>query len=810
MAANIYYFSLPDIKCMGCVGAIESKLNQKKSELQIDSFAIDLLTKKLTIIVRKDARGSKEQFTGTICSLFQNYNCVEMNTEVSETFWQKLAHYRWLLGLIGTLGGAGLLILSLFAGGLPLGVMIALGAASTLLTLLLGAEFYWQAAKKLLKEQTLTMDTLFAVSTITVLAVSISAFFFPALPMMFEAGLLIFGFRHIGIAIEESIKNSAGFRSSFKDRLPQTVTKVLSNSETEKKPLSAIQVNEVILINPGELVPLDGYSETEESVIYDTIATGSILPRVVKKGEKLLAGMRLADDAFPLCLKVSATTEESYLAQLDEHIARAHTEKAPLETFTDKALQYFIPAVLIIALTSAIALSFFFPPLVAIQFATAVLVSACPCTLGFIIPLAVKIGTNKALEHGVQFKNGKTLQDAEQINCVVFDLNGTLTEGIPRVSSYKALAGSKMSSKEMLTYLGLLEQESTHPVGQAIKQFASKNSLSSSEFRVTNRQARNTGVQAVISNVQYSVGSQTMMQQLGIEIPVLEVKPQCGESVIYLAREKEIVGFLVMSDPLRHQARHAVDSLKKLGKKVYICTGADEATARRYGWELGIDANHIFAQCNGSDSGEKSKNAFIKKLQQGGDKVAMIGDAGNDALAIAASDFGIAVKSKFGDGVTQENAGAIVQSGSLTPIVSAFAVAKQTVNNIKQNLILSLGYNLLALMLGVAVVAIGFSIHPALGVVLMITQSSLILLNAYRFKQQVLEHLEAPAKERPLAISDSHRQVQDMLPNNEKSMVLEETIGNEESRDQYSASISHQQNINTGEGLQNTGFPNLV
>lgn len=775
--AKTYLFTVPKVKCHGCVGPVESILRDHQESLGIECFAVDPDSKTLIIVPQQEPPSSNSNLSDEICKLLAHYQCsvkaqsfnAEENSKPPpKPLWQKILTSHVLWGVLGSLAGFTVLILSFFTAGMPLGAVIAIGAVSTGLTLLIGAPFYWEAARNFFKQQTLSMDSLFAISTISVLTVSVAAFFFPALPMMFEAGLMIFGFRHLGIAIEESIKQSAGFRGRFQDRLPQSVIKISSDNTQEKRPLLAISPEDTILVSAGECIPVDGVCETENSSIYETITNGSIWPRKTKKGERLKAGMRLADNADPVYLKVTATADASHLAKLDESLLLAQTQKIPLQTFTDKALQYFIPTVIIVALLSFAGLACFFPPAVAIQFAAAVLVSACPCTLGFIIPLAVKIGVNKALDHGVRFTNGKTLQDAEQVESVVFDLNGTLTEGLPRVSRGRVLANSNISMKQMLANLAVLEKTSKHPVAEAIKQYINDQQMTlSPELSVSGHEETHAGIKATINGIQCLVGSENLMRQSGITLPdIAKQNRQVGESVIYFAMNQKIAGYLVMTDPLRDKAGYAIESLKKLGKKIYICTGADEATAHRYANEIKIPKKYVYAACN-----ENRKKALITELKNKGQKVAMVGDAGNDAVAIAASDFGIAVQSPSGDYMTQDRAGAVVQSGSLMPIVSVFAIARQSVSNIKQNLAISLSYNASTLLLGIAVVALGFSIHPALGVVLMMTQSSLVLYNAYRFKNQVMEHLQKPAAQTQTP-KTSHGLMSKLIPQRQSTAEL--------------------------------------
>lgn len=660
---------------------------------------------------------------------------------------QRVITSHWFLGALGCSTGIALLIATLAMGGLPLIAMIPVAGISVLLTLALGAQSYYEAWKKLIHSRALTMDTLFAISTLAVLVVSITAFFVPWLPMMFEVGLLIYGFRHIGIAIEDTIKEKIS-SARFQDRAPKVV-RLSSVNGIKNTPLYQIQPEEIIIINPGEIIPLDGFI-TEDSMIYDTIITGAILPCTIHASEKafkVLAGMRLAEDAHPLRVIVSKTAKNSYLARLDSSIAQSIAEKAPLEIQTEKILTYFIPTVLALAVISGVVIGLFFPPALAIQCAISVLVSACPCTLGLIIPLAVKTGVHKAAENGVQFKK-EFLLNAEQIDTIVFDLNGTLTMGIPSVKHYSVLADTGLSSDQLLSLCYTLEKKSAHPIGKAIYAYAKKNGIQEC-VESSLDDSHHSGIEGTINGKNYTIGSMMLMQKKGISTAPVEkfLDLEAGDSMIFIAREHILIGYIIITDPLRTDAYKTIKTLQNMGKKIHMCTGADEKTANRYAKALGI--NNVHANCIATtmEQGDKSKTAYIKSLKEKGHKVAMVGDAANDAQALAASDFGIAVLSQDSDELTQQQAGAIIQNGTLLPVVSAFSISQQTVTNIKQNLLMSFGYNFTTVLFaGGLLLAIGIPFPPALGVLFMAVQACSIFYNVYLFKHQPLEHLQELSK----------------------------------------------------------------
>lgn len=769
-----YIFYIHGLKCAGCRKSLEEHLKTSTS-FKLTDLVIDITTddpKRALITIQKEAHDEQEVWNeikqhieqqGLTCespdyppSEEENLDSQPPKPEKKPGFFKKLDLFlfkmtrsHWLLGALGCTAGLSLLIASLALGSLPLAAMIPIACLSTLLTLLLGARSYFDAWKKLSKAKTITMDTLFSISTISVIIVSITAFFVPWLPMMFEAGLLIYGFRHVGLAIEDTLKQQI-HSAKFQDRVPKIINLFYEN-KIIPLPLKRIKPQDIIIVNPGEIIPLDGTCE-EDSWIYTTITNGSSMPASFSKGETVLAGMKLAEQVSELKIRVTKTVKDSYLARIDRGIAQSIAERAPLEIKTERILTYFIPTVIGLAITSGVIVGLFFPPALAIQCALSVLVSACPCTLGLIIPLAVKTGMNKAAEHGVQYKSAKILQQAEQIDTIVFDLNGTLTTGVPVVKHCSIEENTHFSATQLLAICSALEKNSTHPIGKAIHHYTQSRHIQPTPLdEIDSKQ--HGGITGTQNGKQFTIGSLTLMQNQQIDIPNLKLPHHlaAGDSMVYLAEGKKLISYFIITDPLRKEAVTTISTLKKMGKKIHLCTGADQETAHRYAKALQIET--VFANRQATEKPED-----IKALQNNHHRVAMIGDAGNDAQAIAASDFGIAIVSKNSDELTQQHAGAVIHNDSLLAIPSAFSVSQQTVSNIKQNLIMSLSYNIAAILVsGGLLVAFGLTLNPAVGVALMAIQACLILSNVYRFKNLPLEHLKTNTSDKPFMIDSSKK-----------------------------------------------------
>lgn len=791
-----YFFYVGKIKCNSCSGKLEGKIRswlKEETSIKLNLFNVDVTEpdpKRTTLLIEDDGSDQKELWYkiknkieefGYSCESYEYPDTAEPISDKNQVrseslkdqtigILKKTLDYaqgvflsHWFLGSLGCAVGIALLIASLASGGLPLAAMIPLAVLSIVLTFILGARSYYDAVEKLVKTKSLTMDTLFSISTLSGIVVSLAAFYYPWLPMMFEAGLLIYGFRHIGIAVEETIKEKIN-SAKFQDKAPLFVSLYIENHLTQVK-LNRIKPGDLIRINPGDTIAFDGECMQKTSV-YTTMFDGSILPTEVNSGSKILAGTKLSEDAEPLMFRVVKTAKDSNLSQLDEGIARALLEKAPLELTTTQILTYFIPAVIMFSIVAGIVIGMFFPPAVAIQFVLTMLVSACPCTLGLIIPLAVKTGMHKAAEHGVHFKNATALQSAEQIDTVVFDLNGTLTKGIYSVLRHKVLDNTGVTQDDFFKICSALEKNSSHPIGSAIYSFAQTKCKDTWDVEGLDK-SHHSGRGGLINNTNYFIGSKTLMQDKGISVDSFEkqIDLVAGESLVFVANEKQVIGYMIICDSLRDDAKSTVNALIAMGKDVHLCTGADENTANCYAKELGIKT--VYANCCATSKlGDRSKPAYLKSLKAKGKKIAMVGDAPNDATALIDSDLGIAIVSNNSDLATQKNAGAIIRTGKLLPIVSTFTVSSQTVSNIKQNLILSLSYNLGVVLVGGLCVVAGFTLHPGVGVALMALQACIILLNVYRFKCQVLPYVQEESIGKEEALNTSHQKMNKLRPNN--------------------------------------------
>ncbi|OYV56653.1 MAG: hypothetical protein B7X00_00120, partial [Legionella sp. 21-45-4] len=442
--AITYSYDVPDVMCGNCSGTIERALKAAAC-FQGISLGVDPVEKKLIITLEDESLGYRE-LRSVINDIIEPVGFVCHERKVANTarpVKRIISHQTQ--GLIGV--GLGMLfwVLALCWVPLPFGLMVLVALSSIVWTLGLGFDSYRLAFKKISKGA-LTMDSLFAISTLTILIVSSAALFFPGLPMMFEAALLIFGFRHIGLAIDGALRHLGGKVPHFQDTVAPYVH-LWSPLGVKRVTLAALKPGDIIQVFTGDKLPVDCELESGEGDIEDCIVTGSMKPHPVVTGERYYAGTNISHTSSWLRFRVIASVEQSHLVRMDTKITRAKLERSNIETTTNRILQYFIPAVVIAACVASLGVGLLISIPMAVQCFVSILVSACPCTLGLITPLAVKIGMKKAADHGIVFNSAKKLEAANDIQCVVFDLNATLTEGTPRVTRFKALPESDLTDE---------------------------------------------------------------------------------------------------------------------------------------------------------------------------------------------------------------------------------------------------------------------------------------------------------------------------------------------------------------------------
>jgi P-type Cu2+ transporter len=717
---SIHTYHVPDIRCNGCASAITNALAH--TALKAYTYQVDALKKTLVIDVR-DALDD---------ALIDELVAAALHDAGFSGSKQRSRFSYAMQGTIGLSLGFILLLLPLVLPAMPFLLTAALSIASAAATLTLGWPFYRRAYYGL-RQGVLTMDTLFSISTLVIISVSLGALLAPALPMMLEAGLLIFGFRHLGIAIADYFKANLLRVPRFQEDAPSEVCL----PDKQKKKLKSVKSGDALCLAEGDMLPVDGVFTAGAGMVSDVYQTGSYHLKPLVLHQSYPAGTKLVSVSADLAFTAEKKARDSFLAQEDRKILDLKLKRALAQVGQQGVtywLQFFVPAVVAIALLSGLAIGLYFSSVIlAIQCAVSVLVAACPCTLGLIVPLVRHVGIKKAEKAGVIVRDPEQFDTLNKIDCVMFDLNGTLTCGAPEVIYPEA-------NQALIQLMAQLESREDHWVARAIKQAAKSPLIAPLDY--TDYIATQHGLRVTHEGHHYVLGDRFMMEAAGIN-QGLDVALGLGETAIYLAKDGVLEGHVMLQDKIRDGAHQVIRELQAAGKKVCLLTGASHATAARYATAFGIPDDQVFSGCSIDD-----KNAAVLKLKAT-HEVAVIGDGVNDAPAIADS-FGVVVAHEAGHVGTQQGASAVLQSPSLLPLLDLFKIARDTTANINQNIGFSFLYTALAVLAPtVLVFGLGVVLSPAVGAGLMIVQMLLIFANVYRFDSTAV----APVESKPVVSS---------------------------------------------------------
>jgi len=552
----------------------------------------------------------------------------------------------------------------------------------------------------------------------------------------FESAALILVFISLGKYLEaitkgktsEAIKKLIGLQ-------PKEAT-IIKDNEEIKIPISEVKVGDIILVKPGEKIPvdgivIDGYSGVDEKAI-----TGESIPVEKKKGDEVIGAT--INKTGVLKFKATRVGKDTMLAQIIKIVEQALGSKAPIQLLADKVSFYFVPSVIGIAIFAfAIWLLLGQPLAFALTVFVAVLIIACPCALGLATPTAVMMGTGLAAKYGILIKSGKALEIARDLDIVIFDKTGTLTKGEPSVTDVVKIRND-VSENLILQVAASVEKNSEHPLAQAIINKAKEKKINFSE--VKNFQAiPGHGVSAEINGEKILFGTRKLMFDNQIDPSLIEEKmialEDQGKTTMILAQDKNIIGIIAVADTLKDYSKEAVVMLHKMGKKVAIITGDNKRVGQAIASQVGAD--RVLAEVLPQD-----KAAEIKKLQSEGNVVAMVGEGINDAPALAQADLGIALGS--GTDVAMETGEIVLIKDDLRDVVAAIDLSKYILNKIKQNLFWAFFYNIVGIPLaaGVLYPFTGWLLNPAIAAAAMAFSSVSVVSNALLMKRYELKIIQ--------------------------------------------------------------------
>jgi len=604
-------------------------------------------------------------------------------------------------------------------------------ALATPVQFIVGWQFY-RGALMALKNKTANMDSLIAVGTSAAYFFSVYNIFFNSEGgQYFETTAILITLVVMGKMLEAIAKGKTGDAIRALINLSPKLATVLKNNQAIKIPADQVVVNDIILVKPGESLPVDGIITKGHSAIDESMITGESIPVEKGPGDQVVGATINKHGAFEF--KATKIGADTTLAKIIKLIDEAQGKKAPIQRFADKVSAYFVPIVIIIALITFLVWKFLVGAELsfAIIYAVAVLVIACPCALGLATPTAIMVGTGKGAGSGILIKGADSLEIAQRLKYIIFDKTGTITKGQPEVTGIVAFG--QTTEKEILQIAASIEKQSEHPLAEAIIKKAGAEKIVLDEAQHF-QASPGRGILAEINSNKYFLGNLKLMADNNIHteeiIKQLETKENQGQTVMILATAAKILGLIAVADNIRPTSKKAMSELNKLGLKTYMITGDNQRTAKAIATQAGL--KHVLAEVL-----PENKLEQVKKLQTAG-LVAMVGDGINDAPALAQADIGIAMGS--GTDVAMETGNIVLMKNDLLDVPRAIKLSRLTMNKIKQNMFWALIYNIIGIPLAAGVFYhwTGWQLSPVIAAGAMALSSVSVVTNSLILKTKKL------------------------------------------------------------------------
>lgn len=597
-------------------------------------------------------------------------------------------------------------------------------------------------ALQALRHRTANMFTLIAIGTTAAWGYSTLATLvpgvFPAhfrdphghIPTYFESAAVIVTFVLLGQVLELRARRSTGEAiRTLMALAPATACRIEADGTETDIPLKQVRVGDVLRVRPGERVPVDGSLREGSGLVDEAMLTGESTPVEKHPGDSVTGGtMNLRGSFVMVATKVGRDT---VLARIVQLVADAQRSRAPIQKLADRVAAWFVPAVVVIALITFAAWWHWGPEpalVFALINAVAVLIIACPCALGLAAPMSVTVGIGRGASAGVLIRSADVLEHLERVQCVVMDKTGTLTEGRPRVVAIHP--AEPWTAGELLQLAASLEQGSEHPLAAALVHAAQERGLNREAVeRFESLPGR--GVRGLVAGRRVALGNVSLLREEnggGIRESEMEARRRQGETVVLMAVDGQFAGFFAIADPLQPTAAEAIQQLQTQGLRVVMLTGDSPSTAMAVAQQLGITEVH-------AEVLPEQKVQVVQRLRAERGVVAMAGDGINDAPALAAADVGIAMGT--GTDIAMHSAGVTLVGGDLRGIVKALRLGRATMRNIRQNLALAFGYNLVAVPLaaGVLYPVFGWLLNPMIAAAAMSFSSISVIANALRLRR---------------------------------------------------------------------------
>jgi len=598
-----------------------------------------------------------------------------------------------------------------------------------------GSHFYtgaWAA----LKNRSANMHTLIATGITAAWLYSTVAAVFPSIfptealaDVFFDVVAVVVALVDLGMALEIRAKGKSSEAIKKLIGLQPKTARVIRDGKEMDIPVEEVVLDEIILVRPGEKIPVDGVIVEGSSSVDESMITGESIPVEKNVGDEVIGATINKTGSFKF--RATKVGKDTALAQIIELVQQAQSSKAPIQRIVDKVSSYFVPTVIIVAILSFVVWYNFGPVpnlIYALVVFVAVLIIACPCALGLATPISLMVGVGKGAENGILIRSGEALEGAQKLDTIVLDKTGTITEGKPSLTDVVAING--FEPDEVLKYAASVEKASEHPLGEAIIRGAEERNLTISDPKEFNATPGH-GVEATVNGKHVILGNEKMMKKHRVEISeLIEVAQRLaddGKTPMFIAVNGKAAGIVAVADTVKADSKEAISRLKKMGLEVAMITGDNKRTADAIARQVGVD--RVFSEVL-----PEEKAFYVQKLQQEGKRVAMVGDGINDAPALAQADVGFAIGS--GTDVAIEASDITLIKGSLKGVVLAIELSKATMRNIKQNLFGAFFYNGLGIPIaaGILYPFLGILLSPLIAGAAMAFSSVTVVSNANRLR----------------------------------------------------------------------------
>lgn len=712
-------FLITGMHCAACVNRIERVVSQLE---EVDSVQVNLLTQKGTVHYKANA---SLEAAGVIEAIERIGFGASLAPEVQEVKKEALPKAQLYRLIIAALCAVPMMVSMLghhFMGWpmLPSWVELIL---ATIVQFGPGLTFY-QSAFAAVRSGALTMDVLVVLGTSVAYLFSIYNMFIGSHDMYFETSAWLITFILLGKLLEELAKGRTSEALKKLLGLQPSTAHVLREGTFVDIAIKEVQVGDILQVRAGEKVPVDGIVLEGFSSVDESMLTGESLP-VEKKANATVIGATV-NTTGSFTMRAEKIGKDTMLAQIVSVVEAAQTSKASIQRVADIIAAYFVPTVIALAVLTF--LGWYYLSEVgfttALLYGTAVLVIACPCALGLATPTSIMVGSGLGAEHGILIKSAEYLEKAGQLEAIIFDKTGTLTKGQLKVTESFVLAEEE---KEILPYVLGLENKTSHPIAAAIIIYCENQGILPYEVEAF-EEVPGKGLRGIIKGKQVELGHSRWMRELGYELKAYEERlieaESRGMSVSFLALDRQIVGLWGVEDELREETVEVIKALKAMNIEAWMITGDNKRTAAYIGEKAGI--SHIMAEVLPQD-----KAAKVQELTSQGKSVGMVGDGINDAPALVSADIGFAIGS--GTDIAIEAADIVLVHNNLHTLLSALALSRKTMKNIKENLFWALIYN----CIGIPLAAFGY-LSPIIAGSAMAFSSVSVVANALRLKKAKL------------------------------------------------------------------------